>query len=348
MDRAVDPARGEEGARELELAHEPRRGPVGEVEDRDLGRVAVAHRHAVVAVAAVAAVAVVGVLRRRVRGAAVERGVDERAVAVDEELLRRALELDPGDLLRLRGRPGAEDPERAAARVIDEVAVGLDQVGLVDAGDLVVGLGVRGRGLLVRGAARLGGGLGREVGPTPEPVRAAVLARREARGEVGLQARDHLADHHLPELLLDLGAAPGLAERGGLGVDVALLALGPEHRCSGHGIGRRIDHVAGEQSDREQRRKEPGRKLSSSHVLTLHRCAAATAARVPARRLPIPSASKRPWCGAASDGPSVRSAPRGGKRGIPIIGRACRWICGGHLLGPRSPPVWSHKHLKLL
>ena len=79
-------------------------------------------------------------------GLGFERRVDERAVLGDEHLRRRALDLGLRHHVGLRRRPRVDDAKRVAGRHVEVVGVVLDEVWLVHAGHLDVGLRVVPRG----------------------------------------------------------------------------------------------------------------------------------------------------------------------------------------------------------
>ncbi len=200
-----DAARGDERAGEEDLAHLLGVRAIADVEDLELGRRAIAGEVAVVAVGARLGGPVrgdaAGVRGIRPPARIGHRDVDERTVTVDEELPRRAVERRLRDLVRARGRPAVDDAQDAVLREVDVLAVVLDEVGLVDARDLVVGAGARGRavGRVARGrrrrrdAARRGPAV---RGVALEPVRAALAAIE--RRELLIDLRVHARERHLP------------------------------------------------------------------------------------------------------------------------------------------------------
>src|SRR5262249_5345980 len=120
------PSRGDHRAGELDLATNLRMRTTGDVDDRDLRAASVAREGAVVAVRAT----------RVFMSPILGRGEHHGAIAIDEQLPRVSGELGHRENT---GSFCVDDPQGTVAHQVDEPAVVLDDVGLVDPFDLVVG-----------------------------------------------------------------------------------------------------------------------------------------------------------------------------------------------------------------
>ena len=185
--RAVDHAGGLVVALEEELAFEGRCGAVGDIQDGQLGDEGDAPVPATITLAADQGAQ--GMLCGQVTDVDLREHHRALGVAVDQHLPRRTLELILGLGNQVTELGHAEDVQAIAVERVDVVAVGLDEVGFVDPGLLVVGAGVVGAlfapALVVASGGRAGVAL-----------ETAVVAAIGDLVEVGL----HLGDHHLLEI----------------------------------------------------------------------------------------------------------------------------------------------------
>ena len=232
VDHVPGPPGREQRAGELDVPDRDGLRAVTEIEHADHRARAVARDLAVVRVRALPA--------GRAR-----RGVDDGAVALDEELADRAREARHRDLLRIQR---IEDAERAVRCKIHVPTVRLDDVGLVHGGDLVVRAGVRRRavlplhrGIVAIDGPRLGSGRGghghgprlrrcelapgTSAAPRARPWRPAVRLRGAPLLEGRIDRNPHLGELRLD---VDLRLLAGLGHEAGRG-EVGLRRL-PGHR----------------------------------------------------------------------------------------------------------------------
>ena len=330
--RVADPAGRDERARRVDAANELRRGAVRDVEDRDLrlgpvacgdaavvavGALAAAARSSRGSAGADAAVPRVAAAATLARDLARRRRVDEGAVAFDEQLPRFAGDRHRRDLVRALRRPRLDDAEARAVGDVDVLGVVLDEVGLVDAGDLVV----RARDLL------------RAAGPVvaaraARHRRSGVLEPSARLGTQGLAAhrRDAIgasilerSAHVRLEVITDDGGercSVGAEERGGERPLRGLARLlGPRRvqerlglrleacRVFGAGVcaGCRAAVAPGDDREEERRRKEKEGSLhgDSSYATSMPPARRRRSARCPQDRRPavcqrVPSTTRGP------------------------------------------------------